>query len=111
MRIADMPLTRERVAAGLVCKVQVCIKVRRAKRGKVMMQAISGFWAAVPSPLAADGTVDDQRLGAHAMRLFEKGVEGVVLFGTTGEGTSFAIPERLASVEALLKSGIATDRI
>jgi 4-hydroxy-tetrahydrodipicolinate synthase len=76
-----------------------------------MSDAISGFWVATATPLTAAGTVDDAKLAGHALQLFEQGVDGVVLFGTTGEGTSFGIAERLATVEALLTSGVAADRI
>jgi 4-hydroxy-tetrahydrodipicolinate synthase len=76
-----------------------------------MTDAISGFWVAAASPLTAAGTVDDARLAGHALQLFKRDVDGVVLFGTTGEGTSFSIAERLATIEALLKSGVAADRI
>lgn len=76
-----------------------------------MTDAIRGFWIATPTPLSADGTVDHDRLAQHAIQLFAKSVDGVVLFGTTGEGASFSAAERLATVEALLKAGIAASRI
>jgi 4-hydroxy-tetrahydrodipicolinate synthase len=76
-----------------------------------MADAIRGFWVATPTPLSAEGTVDHVRLAQHALRLFAKSVDGVVLFGTTGEGASFSALERLAAVEALLKSGIPASRI
>ncbi|WP_167407102.1 dihydrodipicolinate synthase family protein [Bradyrhizobium forestalis] len=76
-----------------------------------MMEAIRGFWVASATPLAADGGVDHARLAGHAKHLFSKGVDGVVLFGTTGEGTSFNAAERIATIEALLKNGVAADRI
>jgi 4-hydroxy-tetrahydrodipicolinate synthase len=76
-----------------------------------MTEAIRGFWAAVPTPLAANGTVDHGKLAGHASHLFSRGLDGVVLFGTTGEGTSFNAAERIATVEALLKAGIAPARI
>jgi len=76
-----------------------------------MTEAISGFWVAAATPLTAAGTVDDAKLAGHALQLFKRGADGVVLFGTTGEGTSFSISERLATVEALLTSGVAADRI
>ncbi len=76
-----------------------------------MTDAIHGFWVATPTPLTAAGTVDGTKLATHALQLFEKGVDGVVLFGTTGEGTSFSVAERIATVEALLKSGVAAARI
>jgi 4-hydroxy-tetrahydrodipicolinate synthase len=55
--------------------------------------------------------VDHARLASHALDLFNKGIDGVVLFGTTGEGTSFNVAERIATVEALLKAGVAAVRI
>ncbi len=76
-----------------------------------MTEAISGFWVASATPLAADGGVDFAKLAAHAKQLFGKGVDGVVLFGTTGEGTSFNVTERIATIEAVLKAGVAPERI
>ncbi|MDD1535761.1 dihydrodipicolinate synthase family protein [Bradyrhizobium sp. WBOS4] len=77
----------------------------------MMTEAIRGFWVASATPLAADGSVDSAKLAAHAKQLFGKGVDGVVLFGTTGEGTTFSVAERIATVEAMLKAGVAADRI
>ena len=71
-----------------------------------MMDAIRGFWVALPTPLASDGTVDHIKLAGHAFELSDKGVDGFVLFGTTGEGASFNVAERIATVEALLNAGI-----
>ena len=76
-----------------------------------MADPIRGFWVATPTPLSADGSVDHVRLSHHVLQLFAKSADGVVLFGTTGEGTSFSAAERLATVEALLKAGIAEQRI
>ncbi len=76
-----------------------------------MTDFIRGFWVAAPTPLAADGSVDHGLLTRHAQDLFTRGVDGIVLFGTTGEGTSFSAPERLAAVEAMLSAGIAPGRI
>src|SRR3954471_1645738 len=76
-----------------------------------MTEAIRGFWVASATPLATDGSVDSAKLAAHAKQLFAKGVYGVVLFGTTGEGTSFNVAERVATIEAVLKAGVAPDRI
>ncbi|WP_025032431.1 dihydrodipicolinate synthase family protein [Bradyrhizobium sp. DOA9] len=76
-----------------------------------MTEAIRGFWVASATPLAADGSVDSVKLAAHAKRLFSEGVDGVVLFGTTGEGTSFNAAERIATIEAVLKAGVAPEHI
>jgi 4-hydroxy-tetrahydrodipicolinate synthase len=76
-----------------------------------MTEAIRGFWVAAATPLTAEGGVDHGRLAAHVERLFVRGLDGAVLFGTTGEGTSFNVAERVAALEALLKAGISADRI
>ncbi|WFU82259.1 dihydrodipicolinate synthase family protein [Bradyrhizobium sp. CIAT3101] len=79
--------------------------------GGAMSEAIRGFWVASATPLATDGSVDPAKLAAHAKKLFGKGVDGVVLFGTTGEGTSFNVAERVATIEAVLKAGVPAERI
>ena len=76
-----------------------------------MAEAIRGFWVASATPLASDGSVDSTKLAGHARQLFDKDVDGVVVFGTTGEGTSFNVAERVATVEAMLKAGVAAERI
>ena len=76
-----------------------------------MTGAIRGFWVASPTPLTVEGTVDHAKLAGHALSLFKQGIDGVVLFGTTGEGTSFNVAERIATIEALLKAGVAASRI
>ena len=76
-----------------------------------MGEDIRGFWVATATPLTVDGAVDHARLAAHAQWLFGQGVDGVVLFGTTGEGTSFSGRERLDSVAALLARDIGPERM
>ena len=76
-----------------------------------MTEAIRGFWVASATPLASDGSVDSAKLAGHAKQLFSKGVDGVVLFGTTGEGTSFNVTERVTTIEAVLKAGVPAERI
>lgn len=76
-----------------------------------MTEAIGGFWVASATPLTSDGSVDSAKLAAHAKQLFSKSVNGVVLFGTTGEGTSFNVSERVATIEAVLKAGVPAERI
>ena len=72
---------------------------------------IHGFWVAAATPLDAAGQVDTKLLGDHGRALFAQGVDGLVLFGTTGEGTSFSAAERIAVVQALLAQGIGPERL
>lgn len=74
------------------------------------MDGIHGLWVAVATPVTSGG-VDTARLAAHADWLLGEGCDGLVLFGTTGEGTSFSARERLDAVAALLRHGIAAGRL
>jgi 4-hydroxy-tetrahydrodipicolinate synthase len=76
-----------------------------------MSDVISGLWVALATPLDADGHVDHPAFVRHCLWLLEQGCDGLVPFGTTGEGPSFSAAERLAATEALLKAGIEADRI
>jgi 4-hydroxy-tetrahydrodipicolinate synthase len=76
-----------------------------------MTDRIEGLWVAMPTPLLADGGVDHGLLLRHGKTMLAQGCDGLVPFGTTGEGTSFSGAERLRAVEALLDGGIAPGRI
>ena len=76
-----------------------------------MSDMITGLWAAMTTPLGADGNVDHAALVNHAKFLLQNGCDGLVPFGTTGEGTSFSAREKLSATEALLNAGIQADRI
>ncbi len=69
------------------------------------------IFAAALTPLDESGNPDAARLGAHVTNLLAQGCDGIVLFGTTGEGPSFSASERLATVEALLAQGIPASRL
>lgn len=73
--------------------------------------ALPGIWPALLTPLHADLTIDHDRLTAHARALLEAGAGGVTPFGTTGEGLSFSVAERIAAVDALVAGGIPAARI
>lgn len=74
-------------------------------------EPIRGLWCATLTPLRADGDIDSTALVAHVNGLFGQHVDGVVLFGTTGEGPSFSVFERCAGLESILTAGIPSARI
>lgn len=77
----------------------------------MMPQAITGLWAAATTPSDAAGIIDHAALTRHAKRLLQGGCDGLVLFGSCGEGPSFSISERLAATEAVLRAGVAPERL
>lgn len=72
---------------------------------------LRGLWCATLTPLAADGEIDPARFAAHARSLLDRGVAGVVAFGTTGEGPSFSVAQRIAGLEALLDAGLPPENL
>jgi 4-hydroxy-tetrahydrodipicolinate synthase len=73
--------------------------------------AVAGLWTAVLTPLDSQLNCDHVRLAAHCKDLMARGVDGVAPFGTTGEGTSFTVAERIAATDALLKAGIPARKV
>ena len=76
-----------------------------------MPDAITGLWAAATTPSDAGGAIDHVALVRHAKRLLDAGCDGLVLFGSCGEGPSFSIAERLAATEAVLRAGVTPARL
>jgi 4-hydroxy-tetrahydrodipicolinate synthase len=72
---------------------------------------MQGIWPALLTPLTASLDVDVDLLSAHAKRLMQAGCAGVTLFGTTGEGPSFTVPKRQATLEAMIARGVPAERI
>ena len=77
-----------------------------------MSKARRGIYAAAISPFNEDGSLDSGKLIAYCQHLLsEGGCDGVAPTGTTGEGTSIAMKDRLALPEAFAEAGIETDRV
>ena len=72
---------------------------------------ISGLWAASATPVAQDGSIDHAVLANHAKLLLQRGCDGLVLFGTSGEGPSFSVAQRLAATEAVLRAGVPAAKL
>ena len=59
----------------------------------------------------ADLGVDRARFAAHVRRLLDDGCHRVSIFGTTGEGSSLSVAERIAAWEALVADGVPADAL
>lgn len=75
-------------------------------------KARRGIYAAAVSPFNADGSLNAAKLIAYCQHLLGAGgCDGVAPTGTTGEGTSVPMVDRLALPEAFAKAGIERDRV
>ena len=75
------------------------------------MTTLSGVWAASLTPVNKALDPDPGRMVEHVHRLVESGCDGVVVFGTTGEATSFSVAERRRLLAEIVERGIEPSRI
>ena len=71
----------------------------------------SGVFAAGLTPFHTDLSLAHDRFVEHTEWLLGHGCDGVLLFGTTGEGLSLSVRERTEGLDALLEAGIAPERL
>jgi 4-hydroxy-tetrahydrodipicolinate synthase len=67
--------------------------------------------AAVVTPVDGEGRIDIGRLARFGTLLLARGLNGLVLFGTMGEGASFPAAERLEAAERLVGLGLDPGRL
>lgn len=71
----------------------------------------SGIWPALLTPLDAQYNIDIPLMARHALALLGLGCTGVTPFGTTGEGPSFTVEERIRAIDGLVSAGVPAARI
>ena len=67
-----------------------------------MTKKLGGILAAVSTPFAADGSVDEARLRAHVDFLIDNGLHGLVPNGSTGEFAALTMDERMRVTEVVI---------
>jgi 4-hydroxy-tetrahydrodipicolinate synthase len=70
-----------------------------------------GISTALATPFSSDGSIDTETATQHAAWVLEQGAGGVTLFGTTGEGSSLGMHERVELLDAMIHSGIGVEKI
>ena len=72
---------------------------------------LSGVIAPVLTPFCDDGTPDSERFVEHCEWLLDEGCTALAPFGTTSEGPSLGLDERIELLEALVDAGIDPARL
>ncbi len=70
-----------------------------------------GVSAALLTPFAHDGAIKHDMMAKHALHVLENGCSSITLFGTTGEGASLELSERMNALAYILKSNINPEHI
>ncbi len=63
---------------------------------------IEDLFVPVLTPFGPDGAIDVEALTAHSAWVRQQGANGVMLFGTTGEGPSVSVSEKLTAASQLI---------
>ena len=71
----------------------------------------NGVLAASLTPLTENGAPDGSALADHVTTLFDNGCDAALLFGTTGEGLSFSVEERITALETVIDAGVPPRRL
>ncbi|MFB6098556.1 MAG: dihydrodipicolinate synthase family protein [Salinibacter sp.] len=71
----------------------------------------SGLLCASLTPFRPDSSIAIEPLADHVRWLLENGCDGVLLFGTVGEGLSLTVEERTDGLHHLLEWGLPAERL
>jgi 4-hydroxy-tetrahydrodipicolinate synthase len=75
------------------------------------LKILPGIYAAVLTPMQEDWSVGTKELTAHCQDLLKRGCSGIVLMGTTGEGPSFSVQEKIDVLKEIIDLGVPSQNI
>ena len=70
------------------------------------MHKIHGTYCAALTPLNTDYSINKELFLEHCSNLLSQGLDGLAIFGTTGEGNSFNVNEKIEAVNYLIDNNI-----
>ena len=75
------------------------------------MHKIKGVFSAALTPINEDYSINLHLFFSHCHWLLNQGVDGLGVFGTTGEASSFNIDEKIKAIEYLINSKISPNKL
>ena len=75
------------------------------------MHKIHGTFCAALTPLSTDYTINKELFFQHCNNLLLDGLDGLAIFGTTGEGNSFDVQEKIEAINYLIDNNINPDQL
>jgi 4-hydroxy-tetrahydrodipicolinate synthase len=90
----------------------VKIRAKDAKMQPITTASLeAGVYAAASTPMHEDFSCNCEALVNHCNDLLSVGCKGIVLFGTTGEGSSFSVAEREQAIANVIRLGMDAQKI
>ena len=75
------------------------------------MTNLKGVWTPILTPQNTHYSIDKTRYFNHLRWLLNHGVDGIVIFGTNGEATSFSVSERMELLDWVKEEKIPSEKI
>ena len=75
------------------------------------MYKIHGTFCAALTPLSTDYTINKELFFEHCNNLLLDGLDGLAIFGTTGEGNSLGVQEKIEAINYLIDNNISPDKL
>ena len=75
------------------------------------MYKISGTYCASLTPFNADYSINKKLLLEHCNNLLSQQIDGIAIFGTTGEANSLSIEEKLDAINYLIENKIDPNKL
>jgi len=75
------------------------------------MHKISGVFSAALTPINEDYSINSHLFFSHCKWLLTQGLDGLGVFGTTGEASSFNVDEKIKAIEYLINSKISPSKL
>ena len=75
------------------------------------MYKISGTYCATLTPFNLDYSINKKQLLEHCNNLLSQNIDGIAIFGTTGEANSLSITEKLDAINYLIENKIDSRKL
>ena len=75
------------------------------------MHQINGTYCASVTPFNSDFSINKELLLSHCNYLLSQNVEGIAIFGTTGEANSLSIDEKIDAINYLIENNIESKKL
>ncbi len=75
------------------------------------MYKIRGTYCAALTPISTDYSINKELFLEHCNNLLLDGLDGLAIFGTTGEGNSLGVQEKIETVNYLIDNNISPDKL
>ena len=75
------------------------------------MHKLRGTYCATLTPVNSNYSINNKLFLKHCNNLLSEGLDGIGIFGTTGEANSFNVNEKIEAMHYLIDNGISPDKI